>query len=144
MKTKVVFVLGLIICIGSVFFGWKIYQNSTRTIVSIDDMQTLKLEKKDNALTLSGHIELGAFERISNWGAVQKEGIIYVYIMKTKALVKSDYLNIDLNDVILKDVDEEASEAYLVSGGEIEVKFKDNPQRNYIDVTNYSDKRKIL
>lgn len=143
MKKKIIYGLGLVICVVSIYFGWKIYQNSTRTIVPVADMQELKLERSDNQMNLSGHIELGSFERISNWGAVQKEGVIYVYIMKTKAIIKSDQLDINLNDVILKDADEEASEIYLVSGNGIEVKFEDNPEKDYIDVLKYDEKVKI-
>ena len=137
-------VFGLAICIVLVFFGWKIYQNSTRTIIPIDDMLEISLENKDNKLNLSGKIDLGAFERISNWGAVQKEGVIYVYIMKTKAIIQSKHLDIDLNDVIISDSNEKPSKVYLVSGSEIEVKFDDDPRKDYIDVMNYDDKTLIF
>ncbi|HCE11169.1 MAG TPA: hypothetical protein DEQ24_00010 [Enterococcus sp.] len=144
MKRKILYGLGLGICLVSIFFGWKIYQNSTRTIVSIDDMLEIRLEKKDNKLNLSGKIDMGAFERISNWGAVQKEGVIYVYIMKTKAIIQSKNLDIDLNDVIISDSNEKPSKVYLVSGSEIEVKFDDDPRKDYIDVMNYDDKTLIF
>lgn len=144
MKKKFFYGLGFGVCLVAVFFGWKIYQNSTRTIVPIDDMQAISLEKKDNKLNLSGKIDMGAFERISNWGAVQKEGVLYVYIMKTKAIIQSKTLDIDLNDVIISDSNEKPSKVYLVSGSEIEVKFDDDPRKDYIDVMNYDEKREIF
>ncbi len=125
------------------YFGWKFYQNTTRLIIPISDLTSVTVKKENGHLLLTGNAKLNQFERVSNYGAVQIDDILYIYVMKTKSIIKSDSVNEDITNITISDSSNPPKKIYLVSGTNIEVKYKDRPEMNYIDVTKYSEKKEL-
>lgn len=134
----------VILVIGCLFFGWKIYQNSTRVILSVENLKNVRIKEENNQLFITGRADLDSFEKISNYGAVQKGDSLYIYIMKTKSLLKSDKIYENIDKIKISDSKDAPNKIYLVSGNRIEVKYKDNPKMNYMDVIKYSEKRELF
>jgi hypothetical protein len=143
MRNKFLFILVGGVILIFLYFGWKFYQNTTRTVIPTDDLEMVTLKEENNQLFLVGSAKLSQFEKVSNYGAVQIDDILYIYIMKTKALIKSDSVNENISKITVSDSSEPPKKIYLISGGNIEVKYKDNPEMNYMDVTRYSEKREL-
>lgn len=136
MKVVIIFLL-----LPILYFGWKFYQDATRSIVSVKDLGNISLVEKNGELFLTGDVNLTNFERVSNVGAIQQNDTLYIYVMKTKSLKKESYLNENITRLMISDRSTEAEEILLVSGGEIVVEDKKTPNASYIDVTRYSDKK---
>lgn len=146
MKKKKVFIVllsSVIILIGG-YFGWKFYQNTTRTIIPVDDLDKVSIKKENNQLILVGKAKLDQFEKVSNYGAVQINDTLYIYVMKTKSLIKEDGIKENITKISVSDSPVSPEKIYLVSGKHIEVKEKDKPKMNYMDVTRYSKKRELI
>lgn len=142
-KLFIVLLVVVVIMISS-YFGWKVYQNTTRTIIPVDALEDVSIEEKNNQLILTGSAKLNQFERVSNYGAVQIDDILYIYVVKTKALIKENSIDVNITKMTVSDNSDSPQKIYLISGSNIEVKYKDKPEMNYIDVTKYSEKKELF
>lgn len=142
-KLFIVLLVVVVIMISS-YFGWKVYQNTTRTIIPVDALEDVSIEEKNNQLILTGSAKLNQFERVSNYGAVQIDDILYIYVLKTKALIKENSIDVNITKMTVSDNSDSPQKIYLISGSNIEVKYKDKPEMNYIDVTKYSEKKELF
>ena len=142
-KILVVLLSSMVILIGG-YFGWKLYQNTTRTIIPVDDLEKVSIKRENNQLLLVGKAKLDPFERVANYGAIQINDTLYIYVMKTKSLIKEDVVKENLTKISVSDSPTSPKKIYLVSGKHIEVKEKDNPEMDYMDVTKYSEKRELI
>ncbi|MBM7710435.1 hypothetical protein [Enterococcus lemanii] len=145
MKRKFLFLffIFLVLPIG-LFFCWKFYQNTTREIISVDDITEVRLEKQGNDLYMIGQAELKYFEKISNYGAVQIDDILYIYVIKMKSLTNEDSFNLNISAMTVSDSLDEPQNIYLVSGEDIVVKDPNDSKRDHIEVTNYSNKIELF
>ena len=133
--------MSVIVCFAC-FLGWKNYQDSTRAVIPMNELQQIRLEKIQGDFLIKGQVALGNFERVANYQAIQKEYDVYLYFMKTKAIKKEDNVDLRLSKIIVGDTNFEIKNIYLVSGDSIVVEGNSRSE-DYIDVTKYQ-KKKLL
>lgn len=141
MKKIILFVLSVLV-LFMVYVGWKTYQNSTRTVIDVDCFQKVNLVRESGGLFLKGEIDLHDFERVATASALEENGILYICIQKTAAIVKETTVNVDVDFIKLTD-GSKITQAYIVSGDRIVVKEKD-PKYNYMDLRNYTKKKRLM
>lgn len=125
------------------FLGWKFYQNTTREFIPLSALENVELTKENGQLILKGQAEIGNFEMVRNYGAIQIESDIYIYITKTKAIIGNKKVYENINSIVSGDTAIEAKHYYLISGQKILVKNEDS-KKNYIEVRNYSEIRELI
>ncbi|APZ49122.1 hypothetical protein BW721_05140 [Jeotgalibaca sp. PTS2502] len=141
-KSILLSILVLVVLIGG-FFSWKIYQDKTREFIDVTDLNDITMVNQDGQLYIVGIADLSRFERVANYGAIQVGNSVYIYITKTKAIVRKNEVSENISNILISDEEIEPEKYYIVSGEGIEVKPTDNPRENYYDITKYSEIKEL-
>ena len=125
------------------FYLWIEYQQSTREVIDVDDISNIKVLLDKNSdpskATIEGKINLKKFERISTISAELKEGIIYIYLTKTKGLSDQSNFSQSLSKILVSHDSNAVNKIAFVSGENIIVINKKDHTQSYIDVSNYDN-----
>lgn len=140
MKKIITILFSLIILSIGAFLGWNIYRNTTWAVIDISQLQNMMLEKIEENLILSGNANLGFFEGVATVEVEKVDNAIYIYVMKTSAIFPNTQINQNISNIIKSNNFIDFQRIYLVSGENIIVEFPNEPTRNTLDVTRYSDK----
>ncbi|ETE01681.1 hypothetical protein [Streptococcus pseudopneumoniae] len=124
------------------YWGWKVYQDSTREIIPLESLQVTVI-KTDKDYSISVKADLDNFEQLSNYQAIQIGNDVYLYFMKTKAIFKKNTVDADLSNILVGNINQAINNIYVVSGNDIIVKFNDS-KYNYINVLKYTDRKLLL
>ncbi|BBA93468.1 MULTISPECIES: hypothetical protein [Streptococcus] len=140
-KKVFLFVFGVVMLFGS-YVGWKLYQDSTRVIIPLEELQGITVSPIKGDFSISGTANISNFERVSNYQAKQTGNDVYLYFMKTKSIFKDDAVDLKLSRIIIGDVGSKIKNIYLISGENIIVKTSSR-STDYLDIEN-RDKEKLL
>ncbi|MBS4456556.1 hypothetical protein [Tuanshanicoccus lijuaniae] len=97
--------LGILLVFG-LFLFWKIYQDSTRIIIPISELQNVSVKREGSDYAIRGTADIGNFERVSNYQARQIEQDVYLYFMKIKSMAKDANIDLKLSKIIVGDIGE--------------------------------------
>lgn len=140
-KKTLLIIIGIILLFLG-YFSWKVYQDNTRRIIPLESLQ-VKVTKTDKDYSISAKADLDNFEQISNYQAIQIGNDVYLYFMKTKAILTKNTVDTDLSNILVGDTMQAINNIYVVSGDDIVVRFNDS-RYNHVDVLKYTDKKLLL
>lgn len=140
-KKTLLIIIGIILLFWG-YFSWKVYQDNTRRIIPLESLQ-VKVTKTDKDYSISAKADLDNFEQISNYQAIQIGNDVYLYFMKTKAILTKNTVDTDLSNILVGDTMQAINNIYVVSGDDIVVRFNDS-RYNHVDVLKYTDKKLLL
>ncbi|MCL1990161.1 MAG: hypothetical protein FWG67_04645 [Defluviitaleaceae bacterium] len=127
------------------FFGWIIYRDTTWAVIDVSQLQNITLEKnEENDLILTGNVELEPFTSVATVELQNIDGILYIFIMKTSAIIPNTEIYYNISSTMRELDFLDFQKIYLVSGENIMVVFPNEPTRNYLDATRYSDKSELF
>lgn len=130
-----------------VFYLWIEYQQNSREVIDIDHISDIQvLVDKNKSLfeaIVEGNVELEKFERVSTISAEHKDGVIYIYLTKTKGIADKTNFSQPLGDVLLSHGGNDVEKIAIISGNDIIVHNKKDSTRSYIEFSNY-DKIKVI